>query len=604
MRAILRDAASGTWRLFERPRELVVARQVDEVIPALRKIESECAQGAFAAGFIAYEAAPAFDRAFRTRVADIFPLVWFGLYDNFHDLPQESVEEAESDVGQAAWSASITPEHYQEVFDQLQELIRAGQTYQVNFTYRLRAAISSSPWALFQHLVSAQEAPFAAYLHAGEWIICSASPELFFEKNGPAIVSRPMKGTAARGLWFEQDLEQAHRLSHSEKERAENVMIVDMVRNDLGRIARPGTVTVSKLFDVERYPTVWQMTSTVSAETGSSLTEIITALFPPASITGAPKAAAMEIIADLECSPRRIYTGTVGFIEPGGRAQFNVAIRTVLLNRKTEQAEYGVGGGIVSDSNANQEMAEAQLKSKVLGPGPPRFELLETILWKPGEGYLLLDRHLKRLLESAQYFSFQIDVSAIERQLRDLAGTLAGPHRIRVLVSRKGAVDVKATPQHPEAQEFADVALAADPVDAADRFLYHKTTNRGVYEAALASRPGMQDVLLFNDRNEITESTMANLIVEVGGELFTPPIECGLLPGTARAQLLEQGRVRERKITVEELRASGRLYLINSVRGMHPVSVTNSSASERGCKQPLDAAGWSIGLAKAENTNK
>ena len=578
MRAIFRDRASGTWRLFERPRELVVARDMKDVVPALQKIEAECAGGAHAAGFIAYEAAPAFDAALRTKTDDgTFPLLWFGLYDGFHALPQDSIEQPNAaDAGMSeSWNASIDAERYASAFDRLQEHIRAGETYQVNFTYRLTSQMPTSPWALFQRLVSAQEPDFAAYLHAGEWIVCSASPEMFFEKDGAAIRSKPMKGTAPRGLWYEDDLAQADRLKASEKERAENVMIVDMVRNDLGRIARPGTVQVTKLFDVERYPTLWQMTSTVTAETDATIGEVVAALFPAASITGAPKASTMAIIADLECSPRRMYTGTAGFVDPGGRAQFNVAIRTALINRKTNQAEYGVGGGIVADSNVMQEMAEARLKSKVLGARRPSFDLLETMVWRPGEGYVLLDLHLTRVSQSAEYFNFQLDRQTVQLRLAELAATFTGgPQRIRMLVSRTGTVELKASRHPPDADTFADVPLAAAPIDERDPFLYHKTTHRTAYEAAIASRPGAADVLLFNTKNEATESTIANLIVDFGGRLFTPPIECGLLPGTARAQWLKEGRVGERRIPVEELMTATAIYLVNSVRGMHPISLT------------------------------
>ncbi len=580
MRAILRDAESGKWRLFERPREIVVARTTEEVIPALQKIEAECAKGAYAAGFIAYEAAPAFDRALQTRIDGKFPLLWFGLYEAFQDLPHETVEgSGSSDATRGdTWKASIDVQQYERVFNRLQELIRAGQTYQVNFTYRLRSHVATSAWALFQHLVSAQDPPFGAYLHAGEWIVCSASPELFFTRHGSVVESRPMNGTAARGLWFEQDLAQADRLRESEKERAENVMIVDMVRNDLGRIARPGSVRVSTLFDVERYPTLWQMTSTVAADTDASLTETIAALFPPASITGAPKASTMEIIAALECSPRRIYTGTIGFVEPGGRAQFNVAIRTALVHRATGEAEYGVGGGIVADSHADREMAECRLKSNVLGPRRPSFDLLETMIWRPGKGVVLLDLHLTRLMRSAEYFGFHVDLRIVQEQLRELDSALRVPHRIRMVVSRNGAVSLQAIPQTPEGETFADVVLAADPIDASDPFLYHKTTHRGVYEAALASRPGSSDVLLYNQKNEATETTIANLIVEIDEALFTPALECGVLPGTGRAQLLAQRTVRERAIRVDEVMEATRLYLVNSVRGMHPISLTDLSS--------------------------
>jgi para-aminobenzoate synthetase / 4-amino-4-deoxychorismate lyase len=582
MRAILRDAAAGKWRLFERPRELVVARTLSDVVPALTKVESACASGAYAAGFIAYEAAPAFDPALVVRADDEFPLLWFGLYDTFHHLPDQAVEQPGDAVEiPAVWATALDRDRYLAVFDALQELIRAGDTYQVNFTYRLSAHMPFSPWGLFQHLVSAQKTAYGAYIHAGEWVVCCASPEMFFERQGPAIVSKPMKGTAARGLWFEQDLERAERLRSSEKERAENVMIVDMVRNDLGRIARAGSVRVPALFEVERYPTVWQMTSTVTAETDASLVDVMTALFPPASITGAPKASTMRIIAERESSPRRVYTGTIGFVDPGGRAQFNVAIRTALINRKTEAAEYGVGGGIVADSNGEQERAEAALKAKVLGSRRPDFDLLETMLWTPDEGYVLLDAHLKRLMQSAAYFGFEANARDVQRRLDVYAQVTLraapGRYRVRMLVSKSGAIGVTASLLTVESQGFGHVMLAGTPIDRADPFLYHKTTNRRVYEQALASRAGASDVLLFNDRLELTESTRANVCVEIDGSLVTPPIECGLLPGTTRARLLEQGKALERVVFCEELPRATRIYLMNSVRGMHEISRPDSS---------------------------
>jgi para-aminobenzoate synthetase/4-amino-4-deoxychorismate lyase len=459
------------------------------------------------------------------------------------------------------------------VFDELQELIRNGDTYQVNYTYRMRARLQSDPFTLFLRLAAAQLPPFGAYVDTGDWVICSASPELFFHRTGDRVESRPMKGTAARGLWFEQDLEHANRLLESDKERSENVMIVDMVRNDLGRVARPGSVRVVNLFDVERYPTVLQLTSTVAAETDAGLVDLMRGLFPAASITGAPKARTMEIIAGVECSPRRIYTGTIGFVEPGGRSQFNVAIRTVLVNRATGEAEYGVGGGIVADSNREDEWNESRIKARALAARPPAFDLLETLLWTPETGYLLLGRHMKRLIQSADYFAFHADVLDIRDQLERHAARLPKtPHRVRLVVSRAGAVEIVSSPQDIDAG-FPAVALAASPVDPANPFLYHKTTNRSVYEQAIGARPGFEDVLLYNDRGEVTESTIANLVVEVDGALLTPPISSGLLPGTLRAHLIDEGKIREDVIGVREVSGAGRCYLLNSVRGFHPVTV-------------------------------
>ena len=579
MTVIVRDAASGKWRLFERPLEVVVAKKIDDVLPAIEAIENACVRHhMYSAGFVSYEAAPAFDAALKTQRPDDFPLLWFGVYDTAHERTLDELGPVTGSKPQERWEPSISTEQYARVFEQLQELIRSGDTYQVNYTYRIRTQLQSDPFTLFLRLAASQSPPFGAYVDTGEWAICSASPELFFHRSGARVESRPMKGTAARGLWFEQDLEHAKRLLESEKERSENVMIVDMVRNDLGRVARPGSVRVTNLFDVERYPTVLQLTSTVAAETDAGLVDLMRALFPAASITGAPKARTMEIIAGVECSPRRIYTGTIGFVEPGGRSQFSVAIRTVLMNRATGEAEYGVGGGIVADSNRADEWRESQIKSRALAARPPSFDLLETMLWQPGAGYLLLGRHMKRLLQSADYFAFQIDVLDVRDQLERHAAGLPTPHRVRLVVSRRGAVEISSKPHDVDAG-FPTIALAASPIDPSNPFLYHKTTNRSVYEEAIAARPGFDDVLLYNDRGEVTESTIANLVVESGGVLLTPPISSGLLPGTLRAHLLDEGRIREKVIPVQEMIDAPACYLLNSVRGFHPVSIAYRSVS-------------------------
>lgn len=589
---IVRDAASGTWRIFERPLEVIAANNVGEVLPALEKIEHACAtRNTYAAGFIAYEAAPAFDPALKAQHVDGFPLLWFGLYDavverTLGDLSAGlstglsagavPAKAEASDVEAEHWEPSISPDQHARAVNELQELIRNGDTYQVNYTYRLRTTLRSDPLAWFLNLAAAQSPPFGAYVDIGEWAICSLSPELFFHRSASRIESRPMKGTAPRGLWFEQDLEHAKRLRESDKERSENVMIVDMVRNDLGRVARPGSVRVTNLFDVERYPTVLQLTSTVTADTDATLVEVMRALFPAASITGAPKPRTMEIIAGVECSPRRIYTGTIGFIEPG-RAQFNVAIRTMAVHRATGDAEYGVGGGIVADSNDEDEWRESQIKSRALAARPHAFDLLETMLWRPDTGYLLVGRHLKRLLQSADYFGFQVDVPGVRDELEQHAARLpATPHRVRLVVSRRGAAQITSAPHDVDAG-FGEIALAAAPIDPANPFLYHKTTNRSVYDEARAARPGFSDVVLYNTRGEVTESTIANLVVEIGGMLVTPAVSCGLLPGTLRAHLLDQRKIHEGVITVQELIDAQNCYLLNSVRGFHPISIAYRS---------------------------
>ncbi len=385
-----------------------------------------------------------------------------------------------------------------------------------------------------------------------------------------------MKGTSPRGLTPEQDREKAAALQASEKNRAENLMIVDMVRNDLGHVAEPGSVQVTDLFALEKYPTVWQMTSTVTAKTQAPVCEIFRALFPPASITGAPKARTMALIAEIETTPRRIYTGAIGFIAPERRAQFNVAIRTLLVDHVRKQAEYGVGGGIVWDSECETEQDECRTKARILDTYVPPFSLLETLLWSPVAHYALLDRHVARLVESAEYFDTPLDTAALRKRLHAFADDLpARPHKVRLLVASNGTISLEAEPITPFSESAPrPVALAREPVDSSDPFLYHKTTHRRVYEKALAARPGFADVILFNAKGEVTESTRANVLAEIGGALCTPPVSCGLLPGTGRAELLANGTVTERVITLDDLLHSPRIFLVNSVRGIVPVAVT------------------------------
>jgi para-aminobenzoate synthetase/4-amino-4-deoxychorismate lyase len=392
---------------------------------------------------------------------------------------------------------------------------------------------------------------------------------LFFRLEGDRLESRPMKGTEKRGLTPEDDRNQAKRLQDSEKNRAENIMIVDMIRNDMGRIAISGSVVPERLFEIERYPTVWQMVSTVTSQTRAALSDIFTALFPCASITGAPKPRTMDIIAREETTPRRIYTGTIGYLAPGRRAQFNIAIRTVLVDRPAGTAEYGVGGGIVWDSETGNEYEECWLKAKVLTDSPPVFDLLETLLWTPADGIFILARHLHRLAESAEYFDIPLSIPFLRSRLNVECSTfnVQFPLRIRLRVARDGKITLESTPLDlRNASSPVRVRLAAKPVDPGDRFLYHKTTHRAVYEQAKAGVEDCDDVLLWNPAGELTESTIANIVVERNGELLTPPVRCGLLPGTYRAELLEQGNIREAILPVSELSPSDKIHLINSVR--------------------------------------
>ncbi|MCS6909204.1 MAG: aminodeoxychorismate synthase component I [Anaerolineales bacterium] len=565
--ALMHDAADNRWLSFGEPRTCFSTRRLDEVLPLLRRAESEVERGAHLAGFISYEAAPAFDPALAAHPPGEFPLLWLGVFDAAQVQPLPALPPFPGAFQLGEWQATVSEAEYAEAITRIKAEIAAGRTYQVNYTYRLRAPFSGEPWALFAQLTDAQRAAYSAYVDTGRFVLCSASPELFFERTGRTVRTKPMKGTAARGRTLAEDEAQARRLHHDPKNRAENVMIADMLRNDLGRVAEIGSVRVPALFETERYPTVWQMTSTVVAETRASLAQLLAALFPCASVTGAPKCSTMHIIRALEATPRRAYCGAIGFVLPEGRAQFNVAIRTVLIDRALGQAEYGVGSGVVWDSNAADEWAECQVKSRVLRARLPAFALLESLRWEPETSYFLLDRHLRRLRDSAMYFGFALDEAAVCARLEALAQTLPPiPHKVRLRVEQDGGLHVEAAPLNDAGNEPVRLALAPQPVNSSDAFLFHKTTHRRLYDEARAARPEADDVVLWNEHGEVTETCLANLAVKLDGEWWTPPMEAGLLPGVYRAELLETGYLRERVLLPDDLRRAEALAVLNSVR--------------------------------------
>jgi para-aminobenzoate synthetase/4-amino-4-deoxychorismate lyase len=537
-------------------------------MPALRRIETLVnEQGWYAAGFLSYEAAGAFDAALRTHSPSPgLPLLWFGLYPEPEEFTLPRPDYDAYSLGQLIPSVSRLEYNY--AVQRIKEHIQAANTYQVNYTMRFRARLFGDPWQLFLAMVKAQSPGLSAWMDIGLHAICSASPELFFRLERDNLICKPMKGTVKRGRTPDEDASLADWLHHSEKNRAENLMIVDMIRNDLGRVAEVGTVTVPALFEVERHPTLWQMTSTVTARCQRPVSEIMAALFPCASITGAPKVRTSQIIAELEPDLRGIYTGSIGYIAPGRSAQFNVAIRTAVVDRESWQVEYGSGGGIVWDSSSGDEYTEALLKARVLTEQLAEFSLLETLLWTPEEKFFLLDRHLKRLEDSASYFGYVVDIPKITRRMfEEASGFGRDPKRVRLLVDSTGEVDIHADPLMVDGTAGPmRIRLASEPVNSTDVFLYHKTTQRQVYETALRQHPDCDDVLLWNERGELTESCIANVVVEMDGILYTPPVTSGLLAGTFRGWLLEEHWIRERVIQVAELKNCGEIYLVNSVR--------------------------------------
>jgi para-aminobenzoate synthetase/4-amino-4-deoxychorismate lyase len=568
-RIVLRDHDNSEWLEFDAPIDVLTAQTTEDVVPILVEVERRTREdGLFAAGYVSYEAAPGFDAALITRHRGEIPLLCFGVFSRPRRL--KSLPAAETTTASSnSWQMTTSQEDYRARFQEIKRQIELGNTYQINFTLRQRTEGLVDPWHFF--LAIADVAPYSAFIDTDDYAIVSTSPELFFRLQQDDLTCRPMKGTAARGMTLVDDLAIRQALYHSVKNRAENVMVTDMLRNDMGRIAESGSVTVRSLYDVVKYPTLWQMTSTVAAKTQASITEIFCALFPCASITGAPKASSMAIIAELEAAPRDVYTGAIGYFGPDRQAQFSVAIRTALVDKGSDSAIYGVGGGIVWDSDADDEYRECLSKAKVLATtvADTDFEILETLLWSGDDGYCLRDLHLQRMCDSAAYFDFEIDRSAIESELAIAQSRFTSEkHRVRLLLNRNGDISVTDTPLSTSADLTPKIVrLATLAVDASNVFLYHKTTQRTVYEQALRSVGECDDVILWNTDGFITESSAANVVVEIDGELVTPPVSCGLLGGTYRQSLLDRGEISERAIRVDELVAIGEFTLINSVRG-------------------------------------
>ena len=548
---------------------VITAHSPDQVIPALAAVEQAVARGRHAAGYVAYEAAAGVNPDLPVSGQDTMPLVWFGIFAQRIDVSDSSTSDTAGDCTVSPLELATDKPAYLAAVNTIREAISRGETYQVNFTTRQRFQIDGDPYTLYRRMCRNQQAAFCAWLDIGTHRILSASPELFFALNHELLTMRPMKGTAPRLPGAEDDLRQWEALAASDKERAENLMIVDLVRNDLSRIAVTGTVAVPSLFDVETYPTVHQMTSTVTArlrpEVG--MAGIFQALFPCGSVTGAPKRRSMEIIAELESSPRGVYCGAIGYISPGREVVFSVAIRTAVIDAATGNAEIGIGSGITWGSNAESEFEECLAKGAFLTRCADEFSLIETIR-HDREGYLLLERHLLRMAASAAYFGFSCDMDLLRSRLSDLEATLTGTHKVRILLAYDGSVQIEAAAlPEPAPTGAPEVAVSQTRIDPADPFLYHKTTRRELYEQELRSHPDCYDVIFLNQQQQVTEGCFNSIVVSIAGDLLTPALECGLLPGVLRAELLEAGAVREAVLTLDDLRAADRIWLVNSVRG-------------------------------------
>jgi para-aminobenzoate synthetase/4-amino-4-deoxychorismate lyase len=563
----------GRRLVFGSPRRALQADSVDEVAGVVRAAEDAAREGAWVVGVLAYEAAPGFDRCLPVRDGCRTPLAWFGVHeapDHAERPPRMPAFPGRTDDLPPGWTADQDRAGHGRSVAAIRAAIAAGDVYQINHTFRLRAPGGTQPLALYETLLARSPAPYAAYVRLPEHHVLSLSPELFFRRDGARLVTRPMKGTAPRGRWPEEDEDRARWLAGSSKDRAENLMIVDLLRNDLGRVAEVGSVAVSGLFEVERYATVHQMTSTVEARAleGADLLAVLSALFPCGSVTGAPKIAAMRGIAELEGSPREAYCGAVGVLRPGGDCLFNVAIRTLLLD-ESGTTTYGVGGGVTWSSTAQGEWDEAVAKAAILHEPAPAAALIETLRLEHGKA-VRWDAHRARLLASAGLLGHPVRPADLDRAVSQAAAAHREPPALlRVSVDPGGRIDLRTRPL--DQPDWLAAAPAPRAIRSSDPWLFHKTDDRRGYEAAAAGLPPHVEPLFWNERGNATEFSRGNLVIRLAGRLVTPPVEAGLLPGILRSELVRAGEVEECDVPLDAVRQAHEVWFVNSARGWVPV---------------------------------
>ena len=575
----------GRALLFENPVEIIRCDEPGQAGAALETLAAAAGRGLTAAGYLAYELGYLLEPKLAHLIPQdrAHPLIWMGLFERARELDGAGVRRLLAERGSGGHRLerprlSIRRDDYLKVVARVKDYIAAGDVYQINLTFKYLFDFSGDPLSLYGELRRKQRVAHGGVIRTGDFDVISLSPELFLSVSDRHALTKPMKGTAPRGVTPDADAEMRRWLQGDEKSRAENLMIVDLLRNDLGRVAEIGSVEAPALFTVETYPTLHQMTSSVTGRLrpGIGAAELIRALFPCGSVTGAPKLRAMEIIRELEAAPRGVYTGAVGMIAPNGDTHLNVAIRTVVLGHDG-RGEMGIGSGIVHDSDPAAEYDECLLKADFLTKPHRPFKLIETLRWGAEEGYVLLERHLERLAASAAYFSFRCDLAKVRRRLDDLAaGFRAGTRRVRLLLDHDGDIELTAVAMEmPGPETVYRYVLSGRPVDSGDPLVYHKTTRRELYDgefARLSKETGCDEVLFTNTRGELAEGSRTNVFVERDGRLLTPPIHCGLLDGTLRRALLDDPdiEIEERVLTPADLEAAGRIYLGNSVRGLVP----------------------------------
>lgn len=560
--------ALGERYTFTQPIKELKTRDLSEVADLLAQVESYQEQGYYVVGYVSYEAAPAFEEKLAVHKSPLLGeyLLYFTVHDRVETSPIPLTYE-EVDLP-SKWQEETSAENYEKAITQIHHHLRQGDTYQVNYTVQLKQDLSANPFAIYNRMVVEQEAGYNAYVEHDEMAVISMSPELFFEQNDRELTTRPMKGTTQRGVTDQEDLAQASWLEQDPKNRSENMMIVDLLRNDMNRISEVGSEYVERLCQVEQYSTVWQMTSTIKSQLRPDvdLVAIFRSLFPCGSITGAPKIATMEIIKDLELQPRGVYCGTIGLLLPNGRRIFNVAIRTIQLHKG--QAIYGVGGGITWDSTWESEYREVHQKAAVLYRKQARFKLIST--GRVSQKSLLFeDQHLERLTKASRYFAYPLDPKKLRQKIEEECQVcdVNQDYRLRIGLSKSGEIELSRQILAPLSPSFCKAKLCLQEADLNQSFTYFKTTHRPHLSL------GEQEIIYHNVVGELLETSIGNLVLKINGKLYTPPISLGILPGIYRQHLLETGQVEEKVLTVPDLDQAETIYGCNAVRGLYELEV-------------------------------
>ncbi|EHI77788.1 aminodeoxychorismate synthase, component I [Streptococcus sp. oral taxon 058 str. F0407] len=560
--------ALGERYTFTQPIKELKTRDLAEVVDLLAQVESYQEQGYYVVGYVSYEAAPAFEEKLAAHKAPLLGeyLLYFTVHDRVETSPIPLAYE-EVDLP-SNWYELTSAEDYEKAISRIHHHLRQGDTYQVNYTVQLKQNLSANPFASYNRMVVEQEAGYNAYVEHDEMAVISMSPELFFEQNDRELTTRPMKGTTKRGLTDDEDLKEAAWLKQDPKNRSENMMIVDLLRNDMNRISEVGSEHVERLCQVEQYSTVWQMTSTIKSQLlpDVDLVAIFRSLFPCGSITGAPKIATMEIIKDLEPQPRGVYCGTIGLLLPNGRRIFNVAIRTIQLHKG--QAIYGVGGGITWDSTWESEYREVHQKAAVLYRKQARFKLIST--GKISQKRLLFeDQHLERLTKASRYFAYPFDPKKLRQKIEEECQACDShqDYRLRISLSKSGEMKLSRQILTPLSPSFCKAKLCLQEADLNQSFTYFKTTHRPHLSL------GKQEIIYHNAAGELLETSIGNLVLKIAGKLYTPPTSLGILPGIYRQHLLERGQVEEKVLTLKDLAQAEDIYGCNAVRGLYELEV-------------------------------